>query len=91
MGDVEKERVRELHNVMCSIDGRSFIYNLMLSCGIDALNGIPTNRADDFTLGQRKIGIDIFNKIYYNEREAFGKMISEQQSLSNKKKGDLDD
>lgn len=82
---------RELHNIMNTIDGRCFIYHLLSNCGIDVLSGIPSNKVDDFTLGQRKIGIDIFNKIYYNEGDRFREMISEQKSLSNKRKEKLDD
>ena len=81
---------RELHNIMNTMDGRCFIYHLLLNCGIDALKGIPSNKADDYTQGQRKIGIDIFNKIYYNEGDRFREMISEQKNLSNKRKENLD-
>ena len=82
---------RELHNILTTMDGRCFIYDLLLHCGIDMLSGIPTNKVDDFVLGQRKIGIDIFNKIYYNEGDRFREIISEQTRLSKTKKGELDD
>lgn len=81
---------RELHNIMATLDGRCFIYHLLLNCGVNVLTGIPSNKVDDYTQGQRKIGIDIFNKIYYNEGDRFREMISEQKSLSNKRKENLD-
>jgi hypothetical protein len=80
-----------LHNILTTRDGRDFIYALLLDCGIDVLVGIPSNKIEDFELGRRKVGIDIFNKMFYNENSLLNQMINEQKKLSNTKKGELDD
>ena len=74
------QQIGELQRVMNTIDGRDFIYNLVLeSCGIDMAIGMPAGQATDYTQGMRKVGIDIFNLLVYHCHEQFVKMLDEQK------------
>lgn len=74
------QQIGELQRIMNTIDGRDFLYNLVLeSCGIDMAIGIPATQANDYTQGYRKVGIDIFNLLIYHCPEQFTKMLDEQK------------
>lgn len=79
---------QELHNILTDYHGRHFIYLLLCKCGIDVTsNGIPSVLSNDYEQGKRKIGLDIFNEMLYNETELLVKIINEHKT-SNPNEGD---
>lgn len=69
---------------MGTADGRDFLYNfVLLHCGVDFANGIPSNVKSDFEMGSRKPAIDLFNLLVYHCYDKFKLMLDEQDMRRN--------
>lgn len=65
-----------------TIEGRSFIYNLILEkCGVDITEGVTILKTDDeFTLGRKSIALEVYNALVRSCPESIKLMEKEMES-----------